>query len=145
MIIDKLENLYKYKDVNPYFSKVLDFIAKTDLSTLEVGKKTIDDTLWYNSQEYIAKDPSDKYESHVKYIDIQVMISGEEIMYYSKDTPIINELNEKDFYSTISLDKSILRVSQGYFVIFFPGELHNPGLKANDKLVKKVVFKVLNK
>jgi len=143
MIFDKVSNLYKYIDVNPSFKDVIEFIKKTDLTKLPVEKKVINDNVWYNSQEYMGKENTNKYESHIKYIDIQLMIDGEEYIYYSKDTPIINERNDKDMYLTESNDKTVLKLTKGTFMIFLPGELHNPGLKSNDKLIKKVIFKVL--
>jgi len=145
MIFDKVENLYKYKKINPAFKDVIEFINNIDLSNLPVGKKIISDKLWYNSQEYIGKDITNKYESHIKYIDIQLIVDGEEYIYYSKDKPIITETNEKDCYFTESNDKTVLKLTKGTFAIFFPGELHNPGIRSNTNMIKKIVFKVLNK
>lgn len=145
MIFDKVENLYKYKKINPSFKDVIEFINNIDLSSLPLGKKIIDEKLWYNSQEYIGKEENNRFESHIKYIDIQLIVDGEEYIYYSKDKPIVTELNDSDCYFTMSEDKTILKLTKGYFAIFLPGELHNPGIRSNDKMVKKIVFKVLNK
>lgn len=142
MIFDKLENLYKYSNVSPYFKDVINFINKTDLSTLKVEKKDITDKVFYNSQEYLGKEDVNKFESHIKYIDIQVVIKGEEYIHYSKDTPIIGETNDKDMYLTTSTDKTVLKLTKGMFAIFLPGELHNPGLKVDNNLIKKVIFKI---
>ena len=42
MIIDKIENLKNYVSLNPYFAKVVEFLEKTDLNSLENGKHEID-------------------------------------------------------------------------------------------------------
>lgn len=143
MIFDNLKNFEKYLDINPGFKTVFNFIKHTDLLNLELGKKVIDESVWYNRQEYLGKEDSTKYESHIKYIDIQLILEGEEYIDYSKDTPIINETNEKDCYFTNSNEGTRLKLSKNDFAIFFPNELHKPGVKVNDKPIKKIVFKVL--
>ena len=42
MIIDTLDNLAKYEAVNPLFKKVVEFIEKNDLTTMEAGKYSIE-------------------------------------------------------------------------------------------------------
>lgn len=144
MIFDTINNLNKYININVGFKTVLDFINNNDLHSLPLGKFTIDNNVWYNNQEYIGKEETNKYESHIKYIDIQLLLDGEEYIDYSKDKAIVNEINEKDCYFQESVDKTRLRLSKNYFAIFFPGELHKPGIKINSNKIKKIVFKVLN-
>ena len=43
MIIDKLDNLGKYKELNPLFADVVDFLKSHDLNTMEPGKYPIKD------------------------------------------------------------------------------------------------------
>jgi len=143
MIFDNIINLKKYIKINQGFKTVIDFIEQNDLNALPLGKAVINDIVWYNNQEYIGKEDNDRFESHIKYIDIQYIIDGEELIYYSKDLPNINENNEKDCYFTISKNKNVFKLSKNDFMIFFPGELHNPGIKSNNNKIKKIVFKVL--
>ena len=41
MILDLLENLKSYEALNPHFSKVVDFLQKTDLAALPLGRNEI--------------------------------------------------------------------------------------------------------
>lgn len=143
MIFDKLENLKNYQSLNKGFEEVVDFIAKNDLLSLPQGKAIISDNVFYNRQQYVGKpEVDDLYESHINYIDIQIVLDGIERHYYSKAQPIIGELNQKDCYFTSAKKDCSLGLSKNTFVIFFAGELHKPGLKVNEENVEKIVFKV---
>ena len=143
MIFDKLENLKNYQSLNKGFAEVVDFIAKNDLMALPQGKVTISDNVFYNRQQYVGKpEVDDLYESHINYIDIQIVLDGIERHYYSKAQPVIGELNQKDCYFTSANKDVSIDLSKDTFVIFFAGELHKPGLKINEEKIEKIVFKV---
>ena len=143
MIYDRIENLTKYSKMDSDFNVVKEFLEKTDLSTLSVGKISITDSIYVAVHEYIGKEELDnEYESHEKYIDVQYVYEGEEKCYISFDKAIVNEVNEKDFYLTKANLKDVLILNPEVFVIFLPGELHKPALKLNENKVKKLVFKV---
>ena len=59
------------------------------------------------------------------------------------DQKIINDYNEQNDITFFSGDKSFTQVVEGMFAIFFPTDVHLPGIKVNEKsYVKKVVIKV---
>ena len=144
MILDKTENLYKYENLGEGFKTVARFVAENDLLSLPLGKKPIDDVVYYNRQEYVGKEEKDDiYESHRKYADVQIVLSNEEAINYSPSVAEKSEPNEKDCYFSQGKDKSRLILKTDCFAIFFPDELHKPGLKTNDEKIQKIVFKVL--
>ena len=143
MIYDRIENLTKYSKMDSDFNVVKEFLEKTDLSTLSVGKISITDSIYVAVHEYIGKEELyNEYESHEKNIDVQYVYEGEEKCSISFDKAIVNEVNEKDFYLTKANLKDVLILNPEVFVIFLPGELHKPALKLNENKVKKLVFKV---
>ena len=75
MIIDTLDNLAKYVDVNPLFADVVEFLKKNDLATMESGKYPIKDKdLFVNITTAKGKAPDEAVlETHVKMIDIQII------------------------------------------------------------------------
>ena len=95
MIYDKLENFEKYVGAHEEFKTVAEFIKNNDLLALPVGKAPINDKVFYNRQSYMGKPDTDKYESHIKYIDVQIVLKGAEKIKYSATEPVIDELNEK--------------------------------------------------
>lgn len=143
MVYDKLENLKNYASLNANFTKVLEFINQNDLMSLPQGKAQISDNAFYMRQEYLAKpEVDDLFESHLDYIDIQIVLDGAEKHYFSTNSPIIPQTNEKDCYFTSADKQTSIILNKGEFVIYFPNELHKPGLSVSDELVQKLVIKV---
>jgi YhcH/YjgK/YiaL family protein len=147
MIIDSLENYQLYKAINERIAKGFDFLRTTDLNAIPSGKHDIDgDTIFALVQEYQTKPLSEcKLESHKKFIDIQYMIRGEEMMgVTTQNNQKIIEVNEEKDYTFYEGTTSLVRVSKGMFTIFFPDDLHQPCVQTESAAeVKKVVIKVM--
>lgn len=150
MIVDRVKNLGDYSKTIPMIEMIIDFINRNNLTDLQLGVHKIDgDNLFVNIEEYDTVDSSEKrLESHKGYIDIQVVISGEEYMGYSNiDGLVIDEdiLEERDllFYKGDSEIESNILVRSGTFAIFFPEDAHMPGIfMGRSCKVKKGVFKI---
>lgn len=146
MVIDKIENYRLYNKLTKKLAKGFEFITNTDLVSLKSGKYPIDnDDIFAIVQEYDTKEEKDcVLEGHHRYIDIQYIIQGVELMGF---TPLTNQVSveenlEKD-YTFYEGDTSLLRVEEGMFTLFFPEDLHRPGVKTDQiSKVKKVVVKV---
>jgi YhcH/YjgK/YiaL family protein len=86
-----------------------------------------------------------KLETHNKFIDIQIPLSGVEIMGYTPAAdckPADAAYNEeKDITFFEGLAESYIPVKPGMFAIFFPEDGHAPGVTETG--VKKVIVKVL--
>ena len=80
MIIDSLDNAARIEKMNPYFKEVFDFLRSADLARLEPGRIGIDgENAWINVVETTGKERSKVLlETHDDYIDIQVLIAGNE-------------------------------------------------------------------
>lgn len=147
MVIDKIENYVRYANLSERMAKGFEFIKNSDLVQIESGKYEIDhDDIFAIVQEYDTKEEKNcKLEGHKKYIDIQYVIKGAELMGVTtkKDQKIIEVNDEKD-YTFYEGETSLLKVGEGMFAIFFPDDLHRPCVKAGQiAKVKKVVVKVL--
>ncbi len=147
MILDTIENYQLYKAINERIAKGFDFLRTTDLNAIPSGKHDIDgDTIFALVQEYQTKPLSEcKLESHKKFIDIQYMIRGEEMMgVTTQNNQKIIEVNEEKDYTFYEGTTSLVRVSKGMFTIFFPDDLHQPCVQTESAAeVKKVVIKVM--
>ena len=99
-------------------------------------------------QVYLSKPrPEGFFESHRKYIDVQVIVEGAELM----EVEDISRLAvsqayeaERDFIKYAdTLAASILRMRAGDVVVFFPADGHMPSLQwRGPALVRKTVVKV---
>ena len=100
-------------------------------------------------QVYQAKTrPEGFFESHRKYIDVQVVVTGEEVLELVEISRLSVSMAydaERDLikYGDYS-GASLLRLNAGEAAIFFPVDGHMPGLRpgAAANLVRKTVIKV---
>ena len=85
MIIDKLENIEKYASLNPLFTQAIEFLKSQDLNSLEIGKTELKGKdLLVNVAQTKPKAKEDaKLETHRDFIDIQIPLSGTEVMGYT--------------------------------------------------------------
>lgn len=147
MVVDTLENIEKYALLNPLFAQAIKFLKSTDLSILELGKIELKGSdLVVNVAQTAPKTKEQaKLETHNKFIDIQIPLSGVEVMGYTpgKDcVPANAPYNaEKDITFFEGLAESYIPVKPGMFAIFFPQDGHAPGVSETG--VKKIIVKVL--
>lgn len=146
MVVDTLENLDKYTSLNPLFAQAVEFIKSHNLQSMEVGKTELkgQDLVVNIAQTTPKTKEQAKLETHNAFIDIQIPLSGTEVMGYTagKDCiPADAPYNaEKDITFFEGLAESYIAVKPGMFAIFFPQDGHAPGISPDG--VKKVIVKV---
>jgi len=148
MIIDKIENAKLYYNLGMRIKKALDYTRQTDLKNLQPGKYEIEgDNIFALISEYETKTESEgKLEAHRKYIDVQYVIEGEELMGYAPlgNQQILEPYKEENDIIFYSVEKSFTKLSAGMFAIFFPTDVHMPGICVEKmSAVKKLVIKCL--
>lgn len=140
MVVDKLENLEKYVSLNPLFAQAVEFLKSTDLDAHEIGKITLKEgELMVNFSQTRPKTKEEaKLETHNQFIDIQIPLSGVEVMGYTPRTDLPEEEYnaEKDITFYKGLAKDYLTITPGMFAIFFPQDGHAPGVTSDG--VKKL-------
>lgn len=147
MIIDLIENAPLYYSLSDDLKTGLKFLKDEQLSELPVGKQVIKDgSVVLSVNEYDTKPAQDAYlEAHEKNIDIQFILEGEEsigISYRGKSNPSTKYDPEKDI-QFFGQEADFFPLSKGKFAVFFPTDLHMPGIQLKEKIkVKKGVIKV---
>ena len=100
MVVDRLENLEKYASLNPLFAKAMEYLKTTDLNAQELGKVKLqgDDLVVNFSQTKPKTKEEAKLETHNQFIDIQIPLSGVEVMGYTarEDLPEADYDADKD-------------------------------------------------
>jgi YhcH/YjgK/YiaL family protein len=91
--------------------------------------------------------PDGFFESHRNYIDVQVIVEGEELMEVQEIARLeVSQayLSERDLIKYAdSADAAVLRMRAGDVAIFFPEDGHMPSLRwRGPGLVRKTVVKV---
>ena len=149
MILDKLENLNLYANLNSNFKKAFEFLNNNDIKNLKDGKYEIDsDNVFAFVQSYVTKeDKEKKWESHEKYIDVQFIVKGEETIVWSPiDQLTVEEEYSKEKDVTFYKDgvySSRINLKDNYYCILFPEDGHKPGcIFGKPENIKKIVLKI---
>lgn len=149
MIMDKIENwnLYFSKKSNLY--QGVEFILKQINGNIQDGRYEIkDNDVYAMVQSYRTDAPENKkLESHRRYIDIQYIVSGKELIGWLPAgelkvmTPYFNE-NDVIFYHSAECISPLV-LMPGMFAVFYPSDAHRPGCFLDKPLpVRKIVIKV---
>jgi len=147
MITDKLENCSRYFSLGEKFELGFRFLEENNLNEFPEGKHEIaGDDVYVIISSYVTKDRNQSNpEAHKTYADIQFMISGSEIIGYDllHGHKVFKEYDtEKDFMLYNEVKGSIV-MEEGSFAVFFPEDIHQPGLILDKpENVKKAVVKV---
>lgn len=148
MIFDNLNNCNLYFPVHPDFEKAFNFLKNTNFSSADCGKIEIEnDKIFAMISNYKTKPIFDvKWESHKKYIDIQCLITGAELIGFSdiKNMIALTEYDENKDILFYSGEGHYLTLDTTNFAIFFPQDAHAPciSLTENQENVLKVVIKI---
>ena len=148
MIFDNIKNRALYERINDRFALAFDFIEKVTKEGAELGRyELLGKELYAMVQEYEPNADSGIFEAHKNYIDIQYILSGKEYMECAKEENC--EIKEAyDASRDIALYtcegyRSSLDCEEGDFAIFFPHDIHKPGVKLWESgKVRKIVVKV---
>ncbi len=148
MIVDNIENGRLYAGVSKRVAKALEVLKDTDFSNKTDGRYDIDgDNIYYLVQRYTTKPiEQGRLEAHKKYIDVQFMAGGGELMGLAPIDNLeteepYNEENDIAFYKAPEQITKI-NLETGMFCILFPQDAHMPGRQSNGPSnVLKVVVK----
>jgi YhcH/YjgK/YiaL family protein len=147
--INRKEFAISYYNHKTRWDKTFAFLRESDLHTLELKKYELDGTdLYAPVSEYITKNEENaRYEAHKKYIDVQYVISGKELIGIapvSLQKEIIEPYNDQKDVMFVTVSQIInFKADSSKFFIFFPDDLHRPSLKDGENShVRKVVVKV---
>lgn len=145
MIFDTLENIKNYEGLGRVYT-ALKFLSETDFTKMDLGRYELQgDDIFYMVQRYETDPDKTISEAHKKYIDIQFMVDGEEIIGIA---PISCNKTEKEakpendvwFYECKTEPLTLIKNS---FMVLYPSDLHCPGVAVDKPLsCLKVVVKV---
>lgn len=106
------------------------------------------DTLFMNVMQFATQLPQEKRaELHRDYLDIQVLLEGEEQIRYglrgsARECDAWNEAGDYQLCDAIDGEQT-LTLRPGMFAVFMPGEPHKPGCHVSEEhTIRKVVIKL---
>lgn len=150
MLLGDLSRADFAQSLPPVFANLCQKLAALDLATLPLGWQDLVEGIQMNVMEFETAPAEGKQaEMHRKFVDIQLLISGEEMIEYGLQQPDLSKFDEyrdeDDYQLTPAIeDKNELFLKPNQFAIFLPYEPHKPGNSVNgqNKAVRKLVVKV---
>ncbi len=151
MIVADLENLFQQTSPTPNLEKAFHFLRQPGLASMPAGRVTIDgDKVFAIVSAYTTRNLGEtpELEGHKKYIDIQFMLEGQEIIGWAsaKTVPIMRLYDDSKDVWTGEFPASrltLLRLSTGQAAILYPSDAHIPQIADGEPTpVKKIVVKV---
>ena len=139
-----------YSKHTDLWNQVFDFMRNTNLETIQTGKYALaGDSLFAIVDEYVTQDVEErKYEAHKKFIDLQYLIKGKELIGVAglDEVSLIEPYDgEKDIAFYKKPDGNFRLADKNVFFIFFPNDAHQPCVKLDQaQPVKKIVFKIIS-
>ena len=147
MIYDHIKNIGLYKGLTPALDLALDYIANVS-ADVEIGTHLLDYGVKAVVSAYETSLVNPKgYEAHRKYADIQLCVVGNELIRCKPLTQVVETIlydEAKDAARYADCPGADMIIGDGYFLVVFPDDAHEPGLAAGGHCaqVKKVVMKV---
>ena len=150
MIVTDLRHIEQQAGMTRALQKAIEFLRLHDLKNLPDGRVEIDgDRVFALVQRYetiMADAP--KFECHRKYLDVQFIVSGEEVIGWApSERMTITEAYEADndiCFGTVSAGKwTPVYLRAGELAVLWPEDGHAPKLASRvPSLVMKIVVKV---
>jgi len=146
LIRDTVENSAVYLGIHPGIDKALESIIRGEYRNWKSGKHSIrGDEIFCLVQDYDTRTEG-KIEAHNKYIDIQIVIEGNEYIGYAERSGLETDgdFNEDSDIGFFKGDGDPVFLKKNDFAVFFPGDGHAPGLAIEGKpsRVRKAVYKI---
>jgi biofilm protein TabA len=121
------------------------FLKNQDLQEIKPGKYPIaGDRVYATVSEAPSRKIEEvKWESHKKYIDLQYIIKGKEMIGIADTSMAIITKPYSDDVINYNAEGKYYVAAPGSFFLFFPNNAHRPTIKVNGyEVVKKVVIKI---
>jgi YhcH/YjgK/YiaL family protein len=150
MIVADLKHIEHQISMAPALKKAIDFLRRWDIHKMSDGKVEIDgDRVFAIVQRYeTVMTDAPKFEYHRKYIDVQFVASGEEVIGWAPmERMSITESYDADkdiCFGIVATGKwTPLLLRAGQLAVLWPEDGHAPKLAAGaSSSVMKIVVKV---
>ena len=145
MICDTLGHLRRYKGLDHNLDTAIDYLLAHDVSSLPLGRTDVDgDEVFINVMDASLKPLEGSHlEYHRKYADLQLDLTGGEGWGFATEAgteagPFSGDIGFRDAEDAVTG-----ALGEGRFVLFFPGELHRPGVaRPACTALRKAVVKI---
>jgi YhcH/YjgK/YiaL family protein len=149
MILDLLSQWHRYSAITPHFARAFAFLEQVD-DELSVGRhEIVGEDVFAIVQRHATHPVEDAhFEVHRKYIDVQYILRGREVIYWAPLellTDVFMPFDEEKDAALYGFGPEGIPIPMlaGHFAVFFPSDAHIPSCRWEQSAeVQKVVVKV---
>ena len=146
MVLSTLQNSERVESLHPLFKKAFDYVKSHDILNMPCGRIEIEgDSLFINNSNPDCVDKEQQVlEVHRRYIDIHVLLDGEETVGWkslencSVELKAYDEANDCALYSEPA--STYFTMKPGQFLIVWPEDAHAPVIGKGK--IRKLIIKV---
>ena len=148
MIFDNVKNASLYYGAHPLMKQAFELALTLTDPSVPTGRHDGENGVYVMKSTYETKVCEVvTYEAHKEYIDLQILVSGEErILDCDLDALEITRPYEPDYLLGTAKEgagEQTLIFGAGDFAVFYPTDAHAPGLaRGNSERVVKLVAKI---
>jgi YhcH/YjgK/YiaL family protein len=152
MIMDNIYSSHTdYAPMSPKLARAFEWLKSTDLKSLKPDQViSVDgERISAQIQQYSTIQPEEmRFETHRSYIDIQIVVSGRETIFWTPMACLGNIISPYDYHRDVVFfeDSEVsvpLLLVEGDYAVFFPSDGHKPKCVVEDpETVHKIVVKV---
>lgn len=146
MIIADLNQSQRYENLHRAFAGIFDYVKKHDLLKEPLGKIEIDgeNVFIINSEPECLSKESQVLEYHKKYLDIHILLSGQETIGWKNLSDCVNEKkafdDENDYGLFDDKPTAYITLNPNQFAVVYPEDAHAPII--GEGKIRKLVVKV---
>ena len=148
MIADIIKNRQIYSVISSRIGSALEYIAKTDFSSMAPGRYELDGSNLFVLVQVYDSIPREqgKWECHRNYIDIQYIAEGVEQIGFNNTErmQILTPYNPEKDIEILGGNGDYVTLPEGSYGIFFPEDAHQPKIAPANVSgpIKKIVVKI---
>ena len=149
MICARLTDAPDYRGIHPRLDRALELLTPEYLEGVGTAQRDLEGDAFYVTRfDYETLPPEEPFfESHRRYLDIHVMVRGEERVEIAHPSTLKEFTQSGDFWGYRGEGEQSIVLRPGDFLVVFPGDAHRLKIRCGDgpEAVSKVVFKILIK
>ena len=146
MIIANISDALRYRGIHPTLDRALELLSEDFLRSVGTETMYLDgDRLYATRNRYETVPLEDTFfEAHKRYLDIHVLMKGEERVDIA-DPAVLEQFEHRDdFCAYRGEGEQTVVLRHGNFLVTFPGDAHRIKIQTDGPCaVEKVVFKIL--
>lgn len=143
MIVDSIRNMAKYETIVPGLLEAINVIEV--LEQHEVGRYELDRGFYMIQKGKTNPLGESQFEAHERYIDVQIMVSGEEIVEWARieDLTVTQAYDEEKDFKLCKGQGARVEIKAGMCYVLLPEDAHKPCCHITDQMsYTKIVIKL---